>query len=646
MNRFLLLLCLLGAHGLSAQPMSWITPCSEQTFCVYQNTCTNGDVFLVEKAVAHSCGSSLINYSYKIDLNNDNVVDIQSSLDTVSGVFPKGTHKITWKATDNCGNLLQCTYLFHVKDCQPPNLLCINGLTQSLQPPDCALTFVPSQFILSLTDNCSPASQIKLGIRKSGDGMGFPTDTSITYNHCDKGFNSLEVWAKDVNGLLNTCNNYVIIQDPNDDCYCNNDADLYLEGCARSGGNKKISNFKLKTTVESLPGSPTPFLQNFSQMIHDSCYSGHISAIPFGDSYKATVRAEQRVGPLVGVSTLDLVLISKHILALEPFTSVYQTVAADVNKSNSVTTFDIVELRKLILGIYDTLPLVPAWRFTRPVADPSQIANFNALKDTYQITLTNLTDDVTLPNLHFVGIKYGDVNGSASFNAPLVAGDRYNAPPLLLHTNDQWLEEGETAEVVWRFSEAASLEGWQIALEADAGKLEIMQVEGLPGDQFSLRNNTLRALWADGQVKTFDKDAPVFVLKIKALSPGYLSEALRLKPDVLRSETYAAVSGNAVERRKLLLHFWEKTGANATFFPPKPNPFSTEAVFDVLLKNASAATLEVFDLNGRRLYAETRELESGLQTLRLPAAVLPKSGVFAYRLSAGGAVSCGRLVKI
>jgi hypothetical protein len=67
--------------------------------------------------------------------------------------------------------------------------------------------------------------------------------------------------------------------------------------------------------------------------------------------------------PLNGVSTYDLVLISKHILGLEPLGTPYKMIAADANKSGSITTFDIVELRKLILGIYTDLPNNTSWRF-------------------------------------------------------------------------------------------------------------------------------------------------------------------------------------------------------------------------------------------------------------------------------------------
>ena len=50
----------------------------------------------------------------------------------------------------------------------------------------------------------------------------------------------------------------------------------------------------------------------------------------------------KNINPLNGVSTFDLVLISKHILGISPLENPYQWIAADINQSGSVTTFDIV----------------------------------------------------------------------------------------------------------------------------------------------------------------------------------------------------------------------------------------------------------------------------------------------------------------
>ena len=53
----------------------------------------------------------------------------------------------------------------------------------------------------------------------------------------------------------------------------------------------------------------------------------------------------------------DLVLISKHILGNEAqFDSPYKYIAADINKSGSITAFDMVQLRQLILNITTEYP--------------------------------------------------------------------------------------------------------------------------------------------------------------------------------------------------------------------------------------------------------------------------------------------------
>jgi len=66
---------------------------------------------------------------------------------------------------------------------------------------------------------------------------------------------------------------------------------------------------------------------------------------------------------LNGVSTLDLIHIQRHILGLELLESPYQLIAADINSSKDINGIDLVELRKLILGIYTEFPNNTSWRF-------------------------------------------------------------------------------------------------------------------------------------------------------------------------------------------------------------------------------------------------------------------------------------------
>jgi len=66
--------------------------------------------------------------------------------------------------------------------------------------------------------------------------------------------------------------------------------------------------------------------------------------------------------PTVGVTTVDLSIIRRHILNITPLDSPYKLLAADVNGSDTVTTLDISLIRKMILGSIDTFP-AGTWRF-------------------------------------------------------------------------------------------------------------------------------------------------------------------------------------------------------------------------------------------------------------------------------------------
>jgi thiol-disulfide isomerase/thioredoxin len=57
-----------------------------------------------------------------------------------------------------------------------------------------------------------------------------------------------------------------------------------------------------------------------------------------------------------GVSALDLIVIQKHLLGIEPFNNAYRILASDVNNSGNASAIDLIELQKFILGTFSELP--------------------------------------------------------------------------------------------------------------------------------------------------------------------------------------------------------------------------------------------------------------------------------------------------
>ncbi len=132
--------------------------------------------------------------------------------------LPYGQHMVEWIAMDNCGNQSVCKYPFIVKDCAPPTLFCVNGLSVNIMQTG-MITLWATDFLLKTFDNCTPQSQIKIRIRKKGTGSGFPQNSaSVTFDCTELGTQIVEIWASDGYGNATYCETFIDVQDPFGDC--------------------------------------------------------------------------------------------------------------------------------------------------------------------------------------------------------------------------------------------------------------------------------------------------------------------------------------------------------------------------------------------------------------------------------------------
>lgn len=110
-----------------------------------------------------------------------------------------------------------------------------------------------------------------------------------------------------------------------------------------------------------------------------------------------------------GVTTFDMVLISRHILGLVPLDTPYKQITADANRSGSVSTLDMVEIRKVILGLQPGFAQNTSWRFIDNYLFPDPADPFEGPFPEF-ISFNNLSG---LEIADFIAVKIGDVNGSA-----------------------------------------------------------------------------------------------------------------------------------------------------------------------------------------------------------------------------------------
>lgn len=141
--------------------------------------------------------------------------------------------------------------------------------------------------------------------------------------------------------------------------------------------------------------------------ITDSTGAYKFSNLPESPDYNLTLAKDYN--DKNGVSVLDAIQISKHILSTQPFSDPLKLLSADVNASKSVTVLDIIEIRKLILGLDTAFKSLPSWRFM------TQNFQFFDPANPWDDFFPTVFRVPTLSNkpFNFLGYKVGDTDFSA-----------------------------------------------------------------------------------------------------------------------------------------------------------------------------------------------------------------------------------------
>lgn len=322
------------------------------------------------------------------DCAGDILLEASGELGNGFGPFeevPPGIYAVNFYASDYCNNTSSCEVLLVVRDCKAPTPYCVNGLSVTLGQ-DTSVTVHASDFDAGSFDNCDNDLQ-----------FSFTPDVSsseMTFDCFSLGFVVVDLYVTDDAGNQSFCETFVFVDDNQGVC----------QGPPLIGGKvRKENDVPIKDVTLTLNGSGlAPKITGL-----DGIYTFEAE---FGKDY--TVTAQKDIYPLNGVTTYDLVLISKHILAIDTLDSPYKIIAADANNSKTVTTADMVEIRKLILQVTTEFPEgVPSWRFVpKDYSFPNPINPF--FEEFPEVISINDFSQAIL-DAHFVAIKVGDVNLSA-----------------------------------------------------------------------------------------------------------------------------------------------------------------------------------------------------------------------------------------
>ena len=325
----------------------------------------------------------------------------------------------------------------------------------------------------------------------------------------------------------------------------------------------------------------------------------------------------------------------KHILKLEEIISPYQLIAADINRSGTITSFDMVELRKLILNIYDTYPRNTSWRFVP--ADYEFPLNNPLSADFPESILVNKNTG-EMVNMAFVGIKIGDINDSAVSIGLLENTSRNKKEVITLETKDYSFEVGSQVSLALSFKDIKAITGFQFALNFDPsilvydgykkGSLNNLSANNIGQHQVS--KGIILTSWEDVNSHPVNEET-LFYFNFLAKESGKLSEVITLETEKFSAEIY----DESIQIHPIQLRFTDQINIvnEAQLFQNQPNPFTAATTISFYLPNEAPANLAIYNASGTLVKSFDYDSNKGYNKLEISRDLTGNGGLLYYVLT-------------
>ena len=625
--------------------------------------------------VANECTSVGANWQILVDLGRDGGFDMQLPAQfVIVGDFPNyalqaelplGEHSVTLRYVDGCQNGTSATINFVVNDCDIPDPTCYSGLIANLDALDTPVAdeagelietgvYVDAGVLASCAfEDCSGV--LRFSVNRIGDVPNIDS-TRVLLTCADRYTVDLEVYMWD--GAFNPeaiqpdssvggpnwkmCIVEVLVQDPKTLCEdCNADGTLNLGGSIYTADGLKLPGVEV-----TLSGSA----EQSNRTVDDGAYL--FEALHSGDY---TVKPSRTDDILNGVSTIDELILQRHLLNIAPITDPLVFLAADVNGSGTLTVLDRILIRGITLGNVRELPGGQTWRFVP--------ASFMEEMGTVLGRNVDLPDAIELRGFErcntdhdFIGVKLGDLNQDVAIRSTtgtLLRGGRGRASGGVQHLelDERRLRGGERYDIPVRLRDLGAVSGLQFSLRFDPTVLTDLEV--VPGlldiSQLGLsrlERGLVAASWVQ-QPELLTGDAVLFTLRASALRAAELddivelavvptvSEAYRLADDGRMRVRVTFRSGAPTPVDEDIVDDVDELGLTGIELSQNaPNPFRETTTIRFVLPEAGEASLTVYDLAGRVVHNVTAHFARGANSVVVDGSELA-AGTHVYTLRFG-----------
>lgn len=616
--------------------------CDDIFVCSYSPICL-GEITLGVSASDDCSSIDELQWEYAIDLFGDGSIDMKSSAVTFrnDSVFVSldsipldAQHQIVWTVSDGCNNYKRCNYGFTVEDCKAPTPYCISDIVTTVMQQTGEAVIWAKDFDLKSEDNCTDYNDLK---------FSFSQDTSFTSRQftcsdIDNGISqrvNLDMWLTDEHGNQERCKVIIELQDNVDVCQDREGGGLKMDIEGQVTNEADIPLSEVQITVKSnQAGYPQTINTgddggfNFNSLNPDMAYE-------FSSS--------RNIDFLNGISTLDIVLIQQHIIGEQVFDNPYKVIAADVDNNQSVSVSDLIILRQLILGAIPNFPNgQESWRFIDKNA-----GFFNPETPFPFVESININNTSSLSSINFMGIKIGDVNGSAVADIEQDSETR-SFEDFTIHTKDVKLVAGQNVSVTFINTNDLNIHGMQQSLQFDPLAVSIHSVHSstlnLNQSHYRKTADGVHLSWSQQDGVELSEGSLMYVIELEVHKSGHLSDfiSVDLDQNSLTSEVY----DGAFETYQLHIDYINELDEPFKLYQNTPNPFEQQSKIGFQLKKSSIAQLHIYDLSGKLVYELSDEFSSGFNELTVDKHKLGESGIYYYTLTVNGVSATKKMILL
>lgn len=519
-----------------------------------------------------------------------------------SGTYPIGVHDITLMVQNSCGATDTYNYTVTVQDTFIVEATCFKA-HPLIQEGGTVDVNVNELFINYSLETC----------------QGIVADTVASYSNTNPNDTIRTVGCEAIDAamsfkiffyyegtLIDSCNASVQPEDPNN--FCN--GGLIVQGSVFTENSVAVEGVYV-----TLDGS------DFDDM-SDEEGKFAFPSMPFGGHYEVVPTKDTDDSD--GVTTLDLILIQRHILGLQELDSPYKVIASDINADEKLSIKDVIQLRKLILGIYDEFPENTSWRMVEShyeFTDPMD-AHQEPFPEMYEIDVLNSNKKAD-----FIGVKIGDVNGSIENQLAGNESEVRSSARWQLKAERKELTEGLT-HIEISSEDAQTIQGFQMTINPSRANIVniLPNAIDLTASNFHVDARGRLALsWSDINALDLSAEEVLFTIVVEGEGDEQLIE---INDEVLSTEVY---NDNQVSMSGADLR-WTSADNELVLFQNNPNPWTEQTDISFAIPAAGDVTLTIRATDGRKVTSTSKYLDAGVHVMTVSKEELTNSGVYYYIL--------------